>query len=220
MKTIYLLPPSEGKNMWWVEWEESTSFSFKKPVDIWKNATEKDLKCSGKRYEEGIELNSHIQESQKLSAISRYSGVMYNAIDYTGMTEGGRQYFDEHFLILSGMYGILRPSDMIGNYKLPVETKWLKDFWGDHITDALNNLDVDMVVDLLPGSYAKMIQWKEIQATVVRINFLHTKNGELKKMTHGVKKVKGEYIKKWCEMWGIDTWSISDRQETIIDIVA
>jgi cytoplasmic iron level regulating protein YaaA (DUF328/UPF0246 family) len=54
----------------------------------------------------------------------------------------------------------------------------------------LNALDVDVIVDFLPGSYGKMIQWKDIQAKIVRVNFLHTKDGELKKMTHGVKKVK------------------------------
>jgi len=85
MKIIYLLPPSEGKNSGGSGRDEKVSFRFKKPLDIAKNATEKDLKCSGKRYEEGIELNSNIESSLKIAAIERYSGVMYNAIDYLGM---------------------------------------------------------------------------------------------------------------------------------------
>ncbi len=48
---------------------------------------------------------------------------MYNAIDYHNMNLKGKQYFENNFKILSGMYGIVSPLDMIGNYKLPIETK-------------------------------------------------------------------------------------------------
>ena len=44
-----------------------------------------------------------------------------------------------------------------------------------------------------------MIDWEHIHAKVVPIDFFETKNGEQKKMTHGVKKVKGEWIKDICE---------------------
>lgn len=220
MKIIYLLPPSEGKNTWGNNTEESLKYNFEKPLDIAKNATEKDLKCKEKRYEEGIALNTEIEISPKLPSIERYSWVMYNAIDYSWMSPEWKQYFSENFLILSGMYGILRPDDMIGNYKLPIETKWLYQFWGTQITDTLNALDVDVIVDFLPGSYGKMIQWKDIHAKIVRVNFLHTKDGELKKMTHGVKKVKWEYIKKLCESGEIELpGDISDDIYTL-DIIS
>jgi len=58
-----------------------------------------------------------------LPAISRYSGVMYTAIAYPHLSSEAKTYFDEHFLITSGMYGLLRPRDIIGNYKLPIEAK-------------------------------------------------------------------------------------------------
>lgn len=199
MKIVYLLPPSEGKNVWWKLWNESLSFEFPKPLEIAKNATQKDLKCKDKRFDEAIALNTSITVWEKLSAISRYSGVMYNAIDYSGLSEDGKQYFDSHFLILSGMYGVLRPQDMIGNYKLPIETKGLYSFWWDSITQALNDMDIDYVVDFLPGAYKKMIDWKQLNAHRVEIDFFHYKWNELKKMTHGVKKVKGEYIHELCK---------------------
>jgi len=206
MKIIYLLPPSEGKNAWWELWTEKLSFAFKKPFEIAINATEKDLKCREKRYEEGIELNKNLGISQKLIAIERYSWVMYSAIDYNGMTQSWKQYFENNFLILSGMYGIVRPLDMIWNYKLPIETKWLYSFWWDQITHALNDSKADYIIDMLPWSYAKMIQWKDIDTQIIRINFLHKKDWELKKITHWVKKVKGEYIKNICENWEGVLW--------------
>jgi len=119
MKLIYLLPPSEGKNPWWEIWTESLSCDFKKPLEIAANATEKDLKCKWIRYEEGIELNKKMQlalspsggklDRGMMAAISRYSWVMYNAINYSGMSQTWKKYFEENFKILSGMYGLVNP---------------------------------------------------------------------------------------------------------------
>lgn len=199
MKIIYLLPPSEGKNLWWEYWDEKLSTQFKKPLEIAIRASEKDLKCKWVRYKQGIQLNKNINSSEKLTAISRYSWVMYNSIDYSWMNSRGKKYFESNFCILSGMYWVVSPLDMIWNYKLPIETKWLYKFWGDQITDLLNEDNYDYIVDLLPGSYAKMINWKSIETKIIRINFLHKKDGELKKITHWVKKIKGEYIYNLCE---------------------
>lgn len=219
MNILYLLPPSEGKNSWGKSAAESCIYTFEKPCSLALGATQKDLKCSGKRYEEGKKWNTQLCQTPKsvevLPAIERYSGVMYNAIDYEWMGENAKAYFRKHFLILSGMYGILCPWDMIGNYKLPIETKWLRQFWETSVTDALNQLHPDVIVDFLPGSYAKMIQWENLSARVIRVNFLHTKDGVTKKMTHGVKKVKGEYIKQLCEAGGINIGDLWKEQGKI-----
>jgi len=44
-----------------------------------------------------------------------------------------------------------------------------------------------------------MLNWKNLNAKVLQIEFLQNKEGKIKKMTHGVKKIKGEYIKNICE---------------------
>ncbi len=142
---------------------------------------------------------------------------MYNAIDYPWMSEKWKNYFENNFVLLSGMYGILRPQDMIGNYKLPIEAKGLCKFWWEQITRKLNDMKADYIVDLLPNSYKKMIQWEELDPKVLQIDFFTNKTGELKKMTHGVKKVKGEYIKSICEA-GIDmiedfSWDVTENSE-------
>lgn len=217
-KIVYLIPPSEGKKSENKYNEESLHYNFNKPFSIAKNVTEKDLKCSWKRYEEWLELNKQLccpppsplscREGEWLfiQAIDRYSWVMFNAIDYKNMSDSWKQYFEEHFLILSWMYGIVKPLDTIWNYKLPIETKWLLDFWWTKIIEELNKMWVDKVVNLLPDSYAKLIYWKnKTQAKI----FAELRNFEIedkifykedwKKMAHWVKKVKGEWIKELCE---------------------
>lgn len=201
MKILYLIPPSEGKAWWWNLWTEKVNFKFQKPLDILESVTEKDLKCSGKRFEEAKFLHQKIISWEILGvmlAIERYNGVMYSAIDYVWMNDETRAYFDKHFLITSGLYGLLTPRDVIANYKLPVEAQWVARYWKDILSQALNELDIDIIIDLLPGSYKKMIDWKQVKVHRVEIEFSISKSGKIQKLTHGVKKVKGDYIKNIC----------------------
>ncbi len=101
---------------------------------------------------------------------------MYKAIDYEGMSVNEKTYFEKHFLILSGMYGLLKPQDHIANYKLPIETKGLVLFWKEKITQTLQSLEADIVVDMLPQSYKKMIDFSKLDAEIYEIEFVENMN--------------------------------------------
>jgi cytoplasmic iron level regulating protein YaaA (DUF328/UPF0246 family) len=58
-----------------------------------------------------------------MRAAERYNGEMFKAIDYKTLSKEGKHFFEENFIIVSGMYGFLKPLDSIGNYKLPIEAK-------------------------------------------------------------------------------------------------
>lgn len=201
MKLIFLLPPSEGKNDENVYDNECLSFTSKKPLSIAKMATEKDLKCTWKRYLEAIELNKNIKKCKTLEVIKRYNWVMYKYIDYDNLSETSKKYFNENFLILSGMYGILKPIDKIWNYKLPIETKTLSWYWKTEIVKILNTLDCDYIVDLLPDSYKKMIDLNKLNKKIIEVNFLQE---NWKKLTHGVKIIKWKFVNKICNWWSFD----------------
>lgn len=223
MKILFLLPPSEGKNSEWSLGIEKLSYNFQKPSEIAVNVTEKDLKCTGNRYEEWINLNKTLcspllekkgnQELQNISpAVNRYTWVMFNAIDYAGMSDDGQKFFENNFCIFSWMYGAVSPKDSIGNYKLPIETKWLAKFWQEKITQMLNNSEIDYIVNLLPLSYQKMINMKTLSPQLININFLTEKNGKIVKISHWVKKIKGEWIKNICETLWKSRGSISNDE--------
>lgn len=235
MKILFLIPPSEWKNLWWEFNKEKLTFNFEKPCEIASSVTEKELKCTGKRFEQALELNKSLcewKQTQFTVAIKRYSGVMYNAIDYENMSEKGKSFFDNNFLIFSWMYGILKPQDIIWNYKLPLEKAPLYKFWWDKIPDTIVSLKPDFVVNLLPINYAKLI-WlgtncsqhkKKLEKIlnawikVVNINFLKEDG---KKVSHGVKKIKWQWIKTICENQITDYtkfwWNIF-KQWNIIDV--
>lgn len=229
-KLFFLIPPSEGKNPENTFDAENLSFNFEKPFDILKSVTEKDLKCTWKRFEEAIILNNDIFENKKYiynEAIKRYSWVMFSAIDYENMTNNWKTFFEKNFLILSWLYWILKPKDKIGNYKLPIETKWLLDFWWEKIIEEINKTKANFIINLLPISYSKLIFWKnksleklftqKRKFKIININFLKQ---DWKKISHWVKKIKWEWIKNICEkgitdyknFWGenIENWNIID----------
>lgn len=232
MKILFLLPPSEGKNPENKYEREETTYKFNKPLSIASTVTEKDLKCSWDRFNEWLELNKNIENSSTTEAINRYSWVMYNAIDYSWMTDIWKKFFEDNFLIFSGMYWIIKPLDKIGNYKLPVWKVELYKFWWDMVPDAIIEEKPNYIVNLLSGDYAKMIglgtkcnrHKKKLEKIlnswikVININFLKE---DWKKISHWVKKIKWEWIKNICETWIVDYnqfgWEVVEEWN-VIDI--
>lgn len=227
MKTFFLIPPSEWKQKENIFKNEILSFKLEKPLNIANKVSEKDLKCSWDRFIEWLELNKNILNSNTNYAINRYSWVMFDSIDYNNMTNKWKEFFEENFFILSWMYGLLKPLDKIWNYKLPIETKWLYDFWWDKIIKNIIILKPDYIINLLPISYNKMLWFNKNKdfhnywIKIVNINFLKSDG---KKISHWVKKIKWEWIKNICEKWIKDYndfwWNIRENWNIIeIDLI-
>jgi cytoplasmic iron level regulating protein YaaA (DUF328/UPF0246 family) len=149
---------------------------------------------------------------------------MYSAINYSDMDDNTRVFFENNFVIFSWMYGLLKPNDTIANYKLPIEATWLRNFWQTKITDTLKKIGPDYIVNLLPISYQKMIDFSEFKNQVIHINFLSRKGDKVVKISHWVKKIKWEWVKNICEN-NIDNyndfwWEIEHKwDETHINIL-
>lgn len=230
-KILFLLPPSEWKKSENKYKKEELSFKFEKPLEISANVDEKDLKCSWNRFLEWVNLNKNIEVSETIESINRYTWVMFNAIDYSNMNNAWKKFFDENFLIFSGMYWIVKPNDKIGNYKLPIDTKWLFDFWWNKVVSKIVDLKPNYIVNLLPISYSKLLWLAKCRRhihkrkflidawiKIININFLKP---DWNNISHWVKKIKGEWIKNICENNLTDYkhfwWEIVENWE-IIDV--
>ncbi len=115
---------------------------------------------------------------------------MYAGIAYELFSSESRQYFHDSVFILSGLFGLLKPMDLIPNYKLPIEASGLVSFWKNKMTKALKNMEDVIFVDVLPQSYRKMIDWKKIP-NYVTVEFVDD-NGT--KLGHTVKATKGKWL--------------------------
>lgn len=205
---LFLLPPSEGKKPDQpIKTPQSNKNPDKKthtqlldkplPLSLACNATKKDLKCSGARYDEGIELNKTLSDSALMPAIERYTGTMFKAIAYDSLSLEGKTFFDAHVRIISWLYGIVAPQTPIGNYKLPIWTRWLTDYRWDAISEYLAQSETELLIDLLPQAHKKLIDWESVDAQRVLVDFYHWD----KKLAHWVKWVKGMRLHTVAEQW-------------------
>lgn len=128
---------------------------------------------------------------------------MYDAINYAGLSQAGKAFFDEKVLIASGLYGLLRPQDWIANYKLPIETSGLLAWRGPQVRDRLLALDVEFIINLLPKSYEKLLHLKTLapllQQTGKKLISIQFVSPSGKPLSHGSKPVRGRWLAQVCE---------------------
>jgi hypothetical protein len=212
-KTIILIAPSEWKTKGGEVSHEQLTFVLKKPLRVSLQATEKDLKCKWERYREWIALNQSVEQWPYMSAIHRYAWAQYKAIGYDTLTARNQKRIDDHVIICSGMYGLVKPRDQIANYKLPIWTKGLYKFRKEPCTEVLKELNADIIINLLPWSYTKMFDRSQITAMCIQPSFYKIKNGEKHSLTHMVKKYRGLWLRKSALLWNPLAWSTFDSDD-------
>lgn len=145
----------------------------------------------------GSEKNPHKE------AVFVFNGEVYTGLDAQGLTEKELIFATNSLRILSGLYGILKPGDIIQPYRLEMGTKLkfknhknLYDFWGDSILKHLNNEEQELIINLASNEYNKVVKLKKIEATVITPNFKEFKNGQYKTIMVYAKKARG-MMAKW-----------------------
>ncbi len=133
-------------------------------------------------------------------AIYAFKGNVYSGLDAESIEEDKFDYLQNSLRIISGYYGLLRPFDQILPYRLEMGTKLenkngnnLYKFWGDKITDVLNeDLDTnDIIVNLASDEYFKSIVTKKLHNKIVTPQFKELKNGSYKTIAIYAKKARG-----------------------------
>jgi uncharacterized protein len=136
-------------------------------------------------------------------AILAFNGDVYTGLDATTLSEEKIMLSQQKIRILSGLYGILRPLDLIQPYRLEMGTKLsagrskdLYGFWGDKITEKMNeaiNLSgKKTLVNLASHEYFKIINIRKLDAQVITPAFKDRSNGEYKIISIFTKKARGQ----------------------------
>ena len=125
-----------------------------------------------------------------MPAIERYTGVVYNHIDWNTLNPKAKNYMKKHIIIFSGLFGLLSPDTMIPDYKLKMNVLSLKSLWGPIISDYLK--DEDIIFDLLPQVHRKAYKPNK---NTVQIDFLVRTKGKTSAAGHFGKAVKGQFIR-------------------------
>lgn len=135
-------------------------------------------------------------------ALFAFNGDVYAGMQPSDFQEDEIFFAQEHIRILSGLYGLLRPLDLIQPYRLPMGTKLanprgkdLYAFWGDKITELLNDTlekyGYDILLNLASNEYFKAINPKKLNAKIVNIVFKENKNGVYRVVSFYAKRARG-----------------------------
>lgn len=139
-------------------------------------------------------------------AVYLFNGDVYEGIDAATLPEAGVDYLQNHVRLLSGLYGLLRPLDLIQPYRLEMGTafansrgKNLYEFWGSLITDLLNKTLVEAgsntLVNLASQEYFKSINTNKLNARLITPVFKDEKNGQYKIISFYAKKARGLMVR-------------------------
>jgi len=135
-------------------------------------------------------------------AVLAFDGDVYDGLSAKTLTTKQLDWLQDHLCILSGLYGVLRPLDLMQPYRLEMGTvyanpagKDLYAFWGDRLAHSiekdLNKEQASTVVNLASNEYSKAARLSQVNASVISPVFKDEKNGKFKIISFYAKRARG-----------------------------
>ena len=166
-------------------------------------------------------------------AIFAFKGDVYQGLNASSLSKADINYAQKNLCILSGLYGLLRPLDLMYPYRLEMGTKMknergtnLYEFWGNKITQTVNKLAKEnkskAIVNLASVEYFSVLKKENLDLSVINPVFKDYKNGKYKIISFFAKKARGSMtrfiiqnrIKKVEDLKGfdLDGYSFSEKE--------
>ncbi|MBL1321175.1 MAG: peroxide stress protein YaaA [Methylophaga sp.] len=132
-------------------------------------------------------------------AVLAFKGDVYTGLDADTLDKAGFDFMQQHLRILSGLYGVLRPLDLMQAYRLEMGTKFanannkdLYQFWDSQLRESIESeLSDDVLINLASNEYFKALQAKKLNARIITPIFKDWKNGQYKIISFYAKKARG-----------------------------
>lgn len=155
-------------------------------------------------YERNQEWQPPFSLENAKQAIYSFTGEVFRGVDVTSLEDEKIAVMNNKLRILSGLYGILRPLDLIQPYRLEMGTKLkvgrtdnLYQFWGNTLAESLNEelTDDELLINLASSEYFKAIPKKVLKVPMITPVFKDLKNGEYKTIMTYAKKARGLMVR-------------------------
>lgn len=141
-------------------------------------------------------------EKNAKQAVLAFKGDVYTGLDAESFSAKDFKFAQSHLRILSGLYGLLRPLDLMKAYRLEMGTKLsnergknLYEFWGSTITEGLNEqlkkIKSKHLINLASNEYFKSVKPKELKGEIITPAFKELKDGDYKMIGIYAKKARG-----------------------------
>lgn len=139
-------------------------------------------------------------------AVFAFRGDVYTGLDADSLSEASLLRAQKQLRILSGLYGLLRPLDLMQAYRLEMGTRLanargsnLYQFWGDIVTEQVNKALAeqgdDIIVNLASNEYFKAVKPKKLNGQLITPIFKDKKNGQYKVISFFAKKARGMMVR-------------------------
>lgn len=144
------------------------------------------------------DFSSEFHNQNSKPAFLAFKGDVYKHIDSDIYTVEDWQFANQHCFTISGLYGLLKPLDLIQPYRLEMKTKLpvakgkdLYQFWGNKLANSLNQSNQPFILNLASHEYSKAVLNKEINKKVYNIIFKDFKSGKHKIIALYAKLARG-----------------------------
>lgn len=148
------------------------------------------------------EWTPNFNQDNARQAILAFKGDVYTGLAVEDFTQKDFAFAQQHLRILSGLYGILRPLDLMQPYRLEMGTKFanskgknLYEFWGNEITQWLNKAIAEqgdkVLLNLASNEYFKSVKPNLLDADIIDVDFKDFKSGQYKIISFYAKKARG-----------------------------
>ena len=149
-------------------------------------------------------FNPQFTDANSRQALLAFNGDVYEGLQASSLSAQELDWAQQHLVILSGLYGVLRPLDRMQPYRLEMGTRLqnarganLYQFWGSRIASYLNQRSAQQpdtertIINLASQEYFKSVNLKHLQAPVVECAFEDFKNGSYKIISFHAKRARG-----------------------------
>ncbi|SMN11212.1 UPF0246 protein YaaA [uncultured Candidatus Thioglobus sp.] len=175
-------------------------------IDILKNKTQAEIgelmsiseKLAVLNFERFQTFKTPLTLDNAKQALFAFKGDVYSGIDASSLDVQDLAFAQKTLRMLSGLYGVIRPLDLIAPYRLEMGTrlknpqgKNLYQFWGSQISEILNDDESEVIINLASNEYFKGIDKKSLNAKIINIAFKERKGEQYKIIGIYAKRARG-----------------------------
>jgi cytoplasmic iron level regulating protein YaaA (DUF328/UPF0246 family) len=163
-------------------------------------------KLADENWERNQKWKSKPTAKESAPALFAFTGEVYRGLDAKTLDKDAVDYLQKNHRILSGLYGLLKPSDKVMLYRLEMgrpfefdEYKNLYEFWREKITEQLNSemKKNEILLNLASNEYFKAVDRKKLNHPIIDFDFYELKEGKLKTIVVYTKHARG-LVARFC----------------------
>tara|TARA_B100000963_G_scaffold148267_1_gene129123 strand:+ start:95428 stop:96189 length:762 start_codon:yes stop_codon:yes gene_type:complete len=181
----------------------NSNLKKKTPLDL-SSLMNISTKLSDLNWRRNQDFKIPFNQNNARPAIYAFDGDVYSGIDSYSLNQNKIDILQERLFIISGLYGLLKPLDLIQPYRLEMGTKFefnsyknLYEFWTEKITQKIIS-DCEpnqLLINLASNEYFSAINLSKIKSEIITPKFLDLKNGKLKMISFYAKKARGLMVR-------------------------